>query len=396
MSVRVVLRPRKARPAFAGHPWIFERAIASISGEPSAGDPVEVFSDSGEFIAHGRFNPHSRIRVRLYSWSRDQPFEEPLLRRRLEDAVAFRRDVLGWSTPRGGCRLVYSESDGLSGLVVDQYSDSLVVQFNALAMLRFESTIYETLARSCSPATIVRRIDSSIARREGVSLADQVVVGDAGRTTATIEESGVEFSVDLLRGQKTGAFLDQRENRSAVARYAAGRDVLDVFCYTGGFGLVALARGGAARVLGVDSSQDALALAQRNAQPFSHRAEYRRGDASSALTDLARAGRTFGLVVCDPPKFAATSADLPGALRGYEYIHRLAMSLVEAGGILAACSCSGLLDARAFQDLLARAAQRQRRDFQLLEMRGQAPDHPVSLACPETAYLKCAILRVLN
>jgi 23S rRNA (cytosine1962-C5)-methyltransferase len=396
MPVRVVLQPRKARPAVAGHPWIFERAIASISGDPSAGDAVEVFSDSGEFIAHGRFNPHSRIRVRLYSWSRDLPFEEPLLRRRLENAVAFRRDVLGWLNPRGGCRLVYSESDGLSGLVVDQYADALVVQFNALAMLRFETTIYETLVRLCAPAAVVRRIDPAIARREGFSLDDRVVFGDADRTTATIEESGVEFFVDLLGGQKTGAFLDQRDNRTAVARYAAGRDVLDVFCYTGGFGLVALARGGAAGVLGLDSSQEALDLARRSARPFAPKAEYRRGDASALMTELARDGRTFGLVVCDPPKFAAKSADLPGALRGYEYIHRLAMSLVGAGGVLAACSCSGLLDAGAFRDVLARAARRQGREFQLLEMRGQAPDHPVALACPETAYLKCAILRALD
>lgn len=396
MTAKVFLKARKARPLFHRHPWLFERAIARIEGRPQAGDVVQVVSDERKFVAWGLFSPKSRIRVRLYSWEESRPIDETLLVERLKDAASFRRDVLGLSDPRGACRVAFSESDGLSGLIVDRFADVVVLQPTSAALARYEPAIVEASRELFGPAAIVRRVDPAIAEREGMTLGDEVLAGAAPCGPTEIEESGVTFRVDPVGGQKTGAFLDQRDNRLAAARYARDRNVLDVFCYTGGFGLVALARGGACSVLGVDSSADALDLAKENAAPFGSAVEYRRGDAAAVMTELRSSCRQFGMVVCDPPKFAHRSADVAGAMHGYEYINRLAISLVEPGGVLVTCSCSGLVTPEMFLAMLRSASNRERRELRLLEVRGQAADHPVSLWCPETAYLKCVLARVMG
>lgn len=396
MTATVMLRPRKARPLFHRHPWLFEGAIARVDGRPQVGDVVRVVSDEGEFIAHGLFNPKSQIRVRLYSWDEGQLVDEAFVVGRIQDAATFRRDVLGLENPRSAFRVVFSESDGLSGLIVDRFADVVVVQPTSAAMIRFEAAIVEALVRFYSPAAIVRRVDPVMAEREGMTCKDEILFGEAPSGPIAIEESGVVFHVDPVHGQKTGAFLDQRENRLAAASYAKDREVLDVFCYTGGFGLVALARGSARGVLAVDSSADALALARRNAEAFGSAVQFRQGDAAAVMTELRAAGRRFGMVICDPPKFAHRSADVAGAMHGYEYINRLAISLVEPGGILVTCSCSGLVTQEAFLGMLRTASGRERRELRLLEVRGPGADHPVSLWCPETAYLKCVMLRVME
>ena len=390
----VVLKPRKARPLFSRHPWLFEKAIARIDGTPSAGDMVAVQTDRGEFVAYGLFNPHSLIRVRLYSWDSEQTIDEAWIVSRMKEAICYRRDLLRLHEPRGACREIYSESDGLSGLIVDRFGDVISLAVNSLALEKYLPTILETIRQEFSPRLIVRRTDATVAGWEGMTSGDEILWGTDPGGPITFEESGISFLVDPVRGQKTGGYLDQRENRKAAASYAAGRDVLDTFCYAGGFGLVASKLGNAKSITFVDSSSDAGALAQANAQNNQVESTFLLGDAGRVMNDLARAGRTFGMVVCDPPKFASKASEIEGALRGYDFINRSAMNLLEPGGILVTCSCSGLVMPGEFLEMLAEASFRARRDLRVLEVRGQAPDHPVSLACPETAYLKCVIARV--
>jgi len=391
---RLYLKPRRARPLFGHHPWVFERAIGRIEGDPVAGDAVELRTDRGEFVAHGLFNPHSAIRVRLYSWRQEKPITEEMIARRVQDAIRFRRETLGLGKSHGACRLIYSESDGLSGVIADRFGGVVTLQINSLALSRFESTIVRTIQETLEPRTIYRRVDSTIAELEKLTLTEELLAGELPSGPTVIEESNVEFVTDPIHGQKTGAYLDQRNNRLAVARYVSGKSMLDVFSYAGGFGLVA-AKHGATSVTCVDASVDAISLARQNGARNHIALELRHGDAAGVMSDLARSGRTFGAVSCDPPKFAAKAADLDGAMRGYEYINRLAIGLVEPGGILATCSCSGLVTAQAFLEMLTAASQKSERELRVLEVRGQAPDHPVSLYCPETSYLKCVIARVM-
>lgn len=394
MTPRLYLKPRRARPLFGHHPWVFERAIGRIEGEPKAGDAVELRTDRGEFVAHGLFNPNSAIRVRLYSWRQEKPINEEMIARRVHDAIRFRRQTLGLGKSHAACRLIYSESDGLSGVIADRFSDVVTLQINSLAVSRFEPTIVNSIQEILQPRTIYRRVDAAIAELERLTLSEELLAGELPSGPTVIEESGVEFVTDPIHGQKTGAYLDQRDNRLAVARYASGRSMLDVFCYAGGFGLVA-GRHGATSVTCVDASADAISLARQNGMRNNIPLELRQGDAAGVMSDLTRSGRTFGVVSCDPPKFAAKGADLEGAMRGYEYINRLAIGLVEPGGILSTCSCSGLVTPQAFLEMLTIASQKSERELRVLEVRGQSPDHPVSLYCPETAYLKCVIARVM-
>jgi 23S rRNA (cytosine1962-C5)-methyltransferase len=393
MTASVFVKPRRARPFFGRHPWVFDGTIERVEGNPSPGDAVELYTHEKEFIAHGLFNPHSTIRVRLYSWAKDQPVDAALIASRIRKAVDFRHKDLGLGAPDAGCRLIYSESDGLSGLIVDRFADYLVVQFTSLAMARFESTIVGELEELLQPRGIYRRTERGIGELEQLDIDDSLLAGEPPREPVIIVENGVEFAVDVCIGQKTGSYLDQRDNHLAVCRYSAGRDVLDVFSYAGGFSLVAAKQGGAKSVTGIDSSVAAVRLAQLNAERNEITAEYRQEDASAGLERLKKEGRRFGLITCDPPKFARTASAVPNALRGYEQINRQAIELLEPGGVLATCSCSGHVSMSDFLHAIAAAAQRVGRDVQILEQRGQAPDHPVSAYCLETSYLKCVIAR---
>jgi 23S rRNA (cytosine1962-C5)-methyltransferase len=366
-----------------------------MEGSPDVNDIVEVRTDKGEFVAYGLFNPASLIRARLYSWNEAEAIDQSLIANRVNDAIRFRKETLRLDDPKGACRLLYSESDGLSGIIIDRFADVVSIQVNSRAMEPFLPIIAETINQALSPRAIVLRIDPMAAQWEQLTLKEGVLVGADPGEPIEFEESGVRLLVDPVRGQKTGGYLDQRENRKSAAFYANGKDVLDLFCYAGGFGLVAAKSGAAKSVTFVDSSSDALALAEKNAQRNGVEGTFILGDAGRVTGDLARAGRKFGMVVCDPPKFASKAADMEGALRGYDFINRSAISLVEPGGILVTCSCSGLISPEIFLEMLAEASFRAGREIRLIEVRGQAPDHPVSLACPETAYLKCVIARVM-
>jgi len=393
-AARLVLKPKRARPLFAGHPWAFAQSIARVEGSPEPGDEVAVVSHEGAFVARGLYNPSSAIRARLYRWD-DAPLDDAFWRSRLEAAVALRRDVLKLDADDAACRLVFSEGDGLSGLTVDRYGRRLVVLFSSLALHRRRDAILDALRELTGAEGLIARPDRAVAREEGLDVGDVKLVGDLPDGPATVVENGLTYQVDLLHGQKTGFYCDQRENRRAVAAYAGGRRVLDLFCFTGGFALNAAALGGAASVLAVDSSAPALATAAENARlNGASNVAFEQGDALKVLDRLQQAGERFDLVVCDPPKYAAHARDLPAALAAYVRLNRAAVGVLAPGGILATCSCSGLVDRATFRDVLARVGEQARRPVQILEQRGQGPDHPVSAACPDTDYLKCVVARV--
>ena len=392
---RVELLPRRALPFFSRHPWVFPGAIARVEGDPADGQEVELISDAGDFIARGLYNSQSKIRVRLYSWTPEIALDEVFFRSRIDAAVRLRKEVLCLSGPDQACRLVFSEGDGLSGLTVDRYGEWLVVQFTSLGLAQRREMLASILQERMQPRGIVLRTERGIGKLEGLELQDGVLRGEAPSGPITIEENGVRFLVDLSEGQKTGFYLDQRDNRLAVSRYAKGRRMLDAFCYTGAFGLHA-ARAGAKAVVGVDVSEPALNLARANAELNGlGRLTYVRSEMFDQFDALAAAGEKFGLVVLDPPKFARARNAVEEALRGYRRLQSQALKLLVPDGILVVCCCSGLIDMNMLEHLLAQTAVEARREVQILERRGQGPDHPVSATCLESNYLKCLICRTV-
>ncbi len=392
---RVTLLPRRARPFFARHPWLFAGSIARVDGPSEPGTEVSVFSHEGQFIARGLINPRSAIRVRLYRWD-DQPLDEAFWRDRIDQAVTLRERTLGY-TPGddSACRILFSESDTLSGLTVDRYGGWIVAQVTSLALLSRREMIERLLMERTGARGLTLRTDRSIAEQEGLPPIDSATIGEDPPEDLLIRENGVSYHVRLKSGQKTGFFLDQRDNRAAVARYATGKRVLDLFCYTGGFALNALVHGKAEHALGFDSSAPAVESARANAVLNGvSAARFETGDIFDVLGKLRERGERFGLVICDPPKFARGPKAVDDALRGYLRLNRMALDVLEPGGVLATCSCSGLVDRDAFASTLAQAGELAGRAVQILESRGPSPDHPILTSCPETAYLKCLICRV--
>jgi len=395
MYPQVILKPRKARPFYGRHPWVLDSAVDRLEGTPADGDVVDLLSEKGKFIARGVFNSQSRLRVRLYTWRAGESLDEDFWRRRLETALRL-RSTLGYDDPQGATRLVFSEGDGLSGLIVDRYAEYLAVQITAMAMAVRLPQILAILAELAAPRGILVRSDPSVAKAEGMEVAGGFVHGQGPTEPVVIAEHGLRYQVDLAEGQKTGFYLDQRENRRAAARYLRGRRVLDVFCYTGGFGLAGLALGQAADVQGIDSSRKAVELAGINAQLNGlPAARFEAADAFEALEARRDAGQRFDAVILDPPKFAGSRRALEEALRAYHWLNRLGVDLVEPGGILVTCSCSGHVGREDFLGMLLGVAQQTGRDLEVLEQRGAAPDHPVMITCPESEYLKCMICRVV-
>jgi 23S rRNA (cytosine1962-C5)-methyltransferase len=394
MTAQVLLQPRRARPFYGGHPWVFAGAVSAVEGEPADGDEVELIAHGGAFVARGLYNSKSKIRVRLYTREPSISLDHAFFRDRLAAAVRLRQ-LLGLDAPGTGCRLVFSEGDGLSGLVVDRYDRWLVAQFTSLALAQRRDVFAELLAELTGTEGIYLRTERGVGSLEGLELHDGPLWGKLPDGPVPIDEGGVKFLVNLAEGQKTGFYLDQRDNRRAVAQLAAGRRVLDAFCYSGGFGLHA-ARTGAESVLGLDQSESALELARENARlnGLDAKMSFQRGDVFADLAALADRGEKFGLVVLDPPKFARTRNAVDEALRGYRRLQALALRLLAPDGFLVTCCCSGLITVDMLEDLLAQLAAETRRDVQILERRGPAPDHPVSVACRESHYLKCLVTRV--
>jgi 23S rRNA (cytosine1962-C5)-methyltransferase len=392
MTPRVVIQAGRAKPFFGRHPWVFAGAVAAVEGNPVDGAEVEVVSHTGAFLARGLFNSQSKVRVRLYSWQADQPLDSGFWRERFEAAIDLRRD-LGLLDPAGACRLINSEGDGLSGLTVDRYRDWLTVQFTALGLAHRREEIADLLLELTGASGIYLRTERGIGQLEGLVLSDGPLRGGVP-PPLFISEAGMEFCVHLAEGQKTGYYLDQRDNRLAIAPLARGRRVLDAFCYSGGFGLRA-ARAGAREVIGLDASEPALALARENvARNSLENISFLRVDVFDELDRRAKNLERFGLVVLDPPKFARAKSGVEEALRGYRRLLTLALRLLEPNGYLVMCCCSGRVTMQRIEELMAQVAVHNRREMQLLDRRGPAADHPVSVSCPESHYLKCLIARV--
>ena len=394
---KVILKPRRAQPFFARHPWVFSGAIARVEGEPAAGSEVALFSEHGEFVARGLFNPHSNIQVRLYSWDALVPLDEAFWSERLDEAIRLRRDVLKLADSGSACRLVFSEADGLSGLIVDRYGDWLSVQLTSLALASRRELLTRLVNEKLSPAGVWLRTERGIRAAEGLEIADGLLCGAEPPRPLFIEEHGLRYAVDIVEGQKTGFFLDQRENRREAARYLkAGGRVLDLCCYTAGFAMNAVLHGAAREVLAVDVSEPALATARANVESngLTQAIRFEKSDAFKALEALRDRGERFDLVVLDPPKLARHARGIAEALRGYHSLNRLALDVLVVDGILVTCSCTGYVERQMFEDMLADAARSAKRRLQILEVRGAAADHPTSVACKETDYLKCYIGRV--
>ncbi len=374
----------------AGHLWVYRGEIARIEGAPADGDAVAVLSASGRSLGTGLLNTRSLITVRLLT-SADSDLDEAFFRARLAGALSLRERIAAGA---GACRLVYGEADLLPGLIVDRYADLLVVQTLTVGMDRRKEMLARLLGELCRPRGIFARNDPAVRRLEGLPRETGWLAG-GGESRVEIEEDGTRFVVDVARGQKTGFFLDQRENRSRAAELAAGGEVLDCFAYTGAWGIHA-ARRGAASVTGVEISADAASLAQRHALLNGVGERWRMvcGNAFDELRRLAEARARFDLVILDPPAFVRTREALAAGLAGYKEINLRALKLLRPGGWLVTCSCSYHVDEGLLRDTVQGAARDAGRWIRLVESRFQARDHPVHPAMPETRYLKCLILAV--
>lgn len=396
---KVVLKPRRAQPFFARHPWVFSGAIARVAGEPAPGSEVALVTEHGEFVARGLFNPQSNIQVRLYSWDSLQPLDEAFWSQRLDEAIRLRRELLKMSGADSACRMVFSEADGLSGLVVDRYGDWLSVQMTSLALASRREMLTRLLNEKLTPAGIWLRTERGIRAAEGLEIADGLMCGAEPPRPLVIIEHDLRYAVDIVEGQKTGFFLDQRDNRRQAARYVRpGGRVLDLCCYTAGFAMNAVRHGAAREVLAVDVSEPALGTARANVESngLIEAIRFEKSDAFKALEALRGAGERFDLVVLDPPKLARHARGIDEALRGYHSLNRLALEVLVDDGILVTCSCTGYVERQMFEEMLADAARSARRRLQILEVRGASADHPTSVACKETDYLKCYMGRVYS
>ena len=397
VAARVFLKPKRAQPFYGRHPWAFAGAIDRTEGAPDDGAVVDLRSHTGNFVARGLFNSQSKIRVRLYSWDEATVLDRDFFAHRLDRAIALRHDVLKLNTgPTAAYRVAFSEADLLSGLIVDRYGEFATVQFNALGTAARQQMFGELLMEKLGVKGVYRRSEKGIGKLEGITLLDGLVCGEAPPPELVVTESGLQFAVNLTEGQKTGYYLDQRDNRAAVARLCGGKRVLDAFSYSGGFGIYAAA-GGASEVECVDASEPALALARRNAELNGlTQLSFVKNDVFNHLDELVKVGRKFDVVVLDPPKFARDKHSLPQALRGYRRLVQQGLKLLAPDGILVKCCCTGLISMQDLEDLIAQTAIEEKRDLQLLDRRGAALDHPVSVTCREGAYLKCIIGRVGN
>ncbi len=383
----VHLKQKEDRRILRGHPWVFSNELQRMGDDVSPGDGVDVLDSSGRFVGRGYINPHSLIAVRILTRKQEE-LDLPFLKKRISAARALRTGF-GFGE---SYRAVFSEGDGLPGLIVDKYADTLVLQSLTAGIDRMLGDIITALTDEYAPNAIVLRNDTGSRLLEGLTQETCVVHGVV-RGPLVIEESGIKYRVDVMEGQKTGFFFDQRENRLALRDYVQGRRTLDCFCYVGAWALSA-SRFGAPEVLGLDSSEKAIGLARENAALNNLAAQFKTADVFDELRALDRQRERFGCVILDPPAFVKSRAKVREALKGYKEINLRAMKLLAPGGVLVTCSCSHHIDEELFREMLIDAAYSAGRQARVLEMRSQARDHPVLLAARETQYLKCAILIV--
>lgn len=387
-----------------GHPWVYDMEVLSLTGEAADGDLTDVYSQKGKYLGTGFFNRHSKLRVRLISRNANDTFDREFFRRRLRHALDYRRTVMGEDF--SACRLIFGEADYFPGLTVDKFGDVLVAEVLSLGIDRIKGLLFPLLIDILAeygdtPRVLYERNDSPIREKEGLPCYSGFWLGDgrlcADETPVVIRENGLQYRVDFVAGQKTGFFLDQKYNRKAAARLAAGRHVLDCFTHTGAFGLNCAAAG-AEHVTSVDVSAEALACAEENARlnGLTDKIDFVRADVFDLLSGLlAEKKRNYDYIILDPPAFTKSAATLKNAIRGYREINATAMRLLPRGGYLATCSCSHFMTDTYFCQMLHNAAEDAGVSLKQIEERRQAPDHPILWNVPETEYLKFYLFQVV-
>ena len=385
------LRAGRERSLKRRHPWIFSGSVARVAGRPEPGDTVVVEASDGTFLAHAAYSPSSQIVARVWSFDEGDVVDDAFVAHRITTSAMRRSPLLARTN---AARLVFSEADGVPGLIADRYGAFVVVELTTAGAERWRDTIAESLAGLPGVEGVYERSDIDVRRREGLEQRVGRLRGVEPPDLLSIEEDGATYAVDVRRGHKTGFYLDQRESRRAIADLAAGRRVLDVFAYTGAFSVVA-ARTGAASTTSIDSSGPALALAARNLERNGcPPGELVEADAFSDLRRLRAQAERFDMIILDPPKLAHRADQVERSTRAYKDLNLIAFQLLQPGGILVTFSCSGLLDDLLFQKVVAGAALDARRDARIIGRLHQASDHPVHLAIPETSYLKGLICQV--
>lgn len=388
----ITLKPGRDKSVRRRHPWIFSGAIADVSGNPESGETVHVCEHNGSLLGSGAYSPSSQIRVRMWSFDTKEKIDKDFIAGRLRDAIHMRQSLM---SDTNAFRLVNAESDGLPGLVIDRYADFLVCQFTAAGVERWKNDIVSALAELVQCNGIYERSDGSDRDKEGLQTAVGSVNGFEPTDLIEIIENSCRFLVDIRKGQKTGFYLDQRDNRACIAQYSNNAHVLNCFSYTGGFGITAL-KAGASRIVNVDASSNTLDLLNENFKlnglDLTKIANVQ-GDAFDVLREMGRKKELFDIVVLDPPKFVSSKDRLHEACRGYKDINMQGFKLVKPGGLLFTFSCSGMLDSALFSKIVADSALDAGRQAQIIRRLGQAVDHPVLLSFPEGHYLKGLICR---
>ena len=391
----ITLKSGREKSLLRRHPWVFSGAIEKVEGDPCSGETVDVLSGKGEFLCRAAFSPYSQISLRVWTFNPDEQVGTAFFHSRLKRAVDFRMPFMSMEG-EGACRLVNGESDALPGVIVDKYAGFLVCQFLSAGAELWREEIVSQLRQLVIPLGIYERSDVDVRLKEGLEPRVGLIWGEPPPPLLVIQEKPCRFFVDIEHGQKTGFYLDQRENRAVVSEYAGGAEVLNCFSYTGGFGIHAL-KAGARQVLNVDSSQAALALGARNEelnQIGKDRTENLEGNVFQILRELRDRSRSFDLIILDPPKFVDSQRQLERGSRGYKDINLLSFKLLRPGGILFTFSCSGLVPRDLFQMIVAGAALDAGREVQIVRVLTQGPDHPTSIYFPEGTYLKGLVCRV--
>ncbi|MDP5253311.1 MULTISPECIES: class I SAM-dependent methyltransferase [unclassified Vibrio] len=390
MSPAVYLVKGREKSLKRRHPWIFSRGIDRVQGEPSLGQTVDVFSHSGQWLAKAAYSPQSQIRARVWSFDKTE-IDVDFFVTRLQAAQALRNPIIE-RDGLTGYRLVAAESDGLPGITIDCYDNYLVCQLLSAGAEYNKSLLVAALQHLYPSYHIYERSDVAIRKKEGLEMTTGVLAGDLPPEHVVIEENDIKINVDIKAGHKTGFYLDQRDSRRQAMKYMAGKQVLNCFSYTGGFGLYAM-KANAERVINADVSQAALDNAKANAQLngfdiSKKKAVFLNADVFKLLREYRDQGTQFDVVVMDPPKFAETKNQLDGACRGYKDINMLAMQILKPGGTLLTYSCSGLMGQDLFQKIIADAALDAGKQVKIIERFEQASDHPIDSAYPEGFYLK--------
>lgn len=389
-NARLILKRGREKSLLRRHPWIFSGGIHQVDGDAEAGDIISVFDSRNQYLGKGYYNPRTQIRLRLLSTA-NEAIDETWFVERINAAIEARANILSRKT--NACRLIHGEADGLPGLVVDRYADVLVIQFHAMGPSRHRDLLVDILKDSVKVKAILERTDSGSAKLEGLKTNVKWLAGKE-RKEVEIVENGVRFVVDLLKGQKTGFFLDQRDNRALIGSLAKGRSLLNCFSYSGGFSLYAAKAG--AKTTSVDSSEPAMVLAARNFEANKIAMDVHRLITANVFDYLRESDELFDMIILDPPAFVKQRQQVHQGARGYNDINRLAMQKIAHGGLLMTCSCSAFVDWDLFGKIIFSSALEANRKVNIIGRYSQPADHPISVYFPEGEYLKTFLLRVTD